>query len=98
MRIVIEIPEVIYESCKKEYKALANGEIVDSYTYAIATGTPLPKGHGRLIDADELGLHGVWQMKILLGQNGKCVEERVYNQNDIDNAQTIIEADREESE
>lgn len=51
MQIVIEIDEEVIEHAKEmtegsidEYKAIR----------AIANGTPLPKGHGRLIDADEL--------------------------------------------
>ena len=48
MQIVINIPEEIV-------KAIQNGK---DYRYdihtVIAQGTPLPKGHGRLIDADKL--------------------------------------------
>ena len=42
---------------------------------AIKDGTVLPKGHGRLIDADELFIDIEWS--------------------DIENAPTIIEADKE---
>lgn len=42
---------------------------------AIKNGTTLPKGHGRLIDADKLFIDIEWS--------------------DIENAQTIIEADKE---
>ena len=47
MQIVIDIPEVFYEYCKAQKDA---AEI----QLAIKNGTPLPKGHGRLIDADAL--------------------------------------------
>ena len=49
MKIVIEIPEQIYENAK-------NGLLCGSpiLTEAIKNGTPLPKGHGRLIDADDV--------------------------------------------
>lgn len=48
----------------------------------IANGTPLPKGHGRLIDADYLDMRAI---SIVLKE-------------DVDNAPTIIEADKAESE
>ena len=49
MEIVIKIPE-------EEYEDIINSEDCGLYvlTRAIAKGTPLPKGHGRLIDADDL--------------------------------------------
>ena len=48
MKLVIEIPE-------KAYNALTHTEfdanlVVDEMRKAIANGTPLPKGHGRIID------------------------------------------------
>lgn len=51
MEIVIKIPENTYE-------ATCNGCMlpphVENVVEAIKNGKPLPKGHGRLIDADEL--------------------------------------------
>lgn len=48
MQIAIEIDEDYYEDCKKWRKR----GIADDLETVIANGTPLPKGHGRLIDAD----------------------------------------------
>ena len=48
MKILIEIDDNLYKDVKKytnRYRSL--GE-------AVANGKPLPKGHGRLIDADTL--------------------------------------------
>lgn len=47
MKIAIEIP-------KEEYEDIINSEDCGLHvlTRAIAKGTPLPKGHGNLIDAD----------------------------------------------
>ena len=45
MQIVIDIPEYLYKAIQS-YKNPTKEET------AIANGTPLPKGHGRLIDAD----------------------------------------------
>ena len=50
MKIVIDIDEESYE----HIKAYSNEEVLPIGWYAIINGTPLPKGHGRLIDADEL--------------------------------------------
>jgi len=51
MQIVIEIPKYIVDMCK------ASGCVIDADTEkvgkAIATGSPLPEHHGRLIDADK---------------------------------------------
>jgi len=56
---------------------------------AIRNGIPLPKGHGRLIDADELFLDIQTDEQMRLGEHLAWVKER------IDNAPTIIEADTE---
>jgi hypothetical protein len=48
IELVIKIPEEIYLSAKTEM--LCGAEVIVN---AIKNGTPLPKGHGRLIDADE---------------------------------------------
>ncbi len=60
---------------------------------AIRTGTPLPKGHGRLIDADALDITTV----ITDDYSGNEVLDVVL-QEDINDAPTIIEADESEGE
>lgn len=48
MQVVIDIPE-------RDYKDALNGIFaIDVVREAVKNGTPLPKGHGRLIDADVL--------------------------------------------
>lgn len=48
MQIVIDIPE-------EEYKKITQGKWEgNSLADYIENGTPLPKGHGRLIDADAI--------------------------------------------
>ena len=55
MQIVIEIPNKQYELIKKsDYNAFSMMVSKECRMYAIKIGTPLPKGHGRLIDADDL--------------------------------------------
>ena len=52
MQIVIDIPEEDYIlATKEDFSAIYNGNHIAK---AIKNGTPLPKGHGRLIDADVL--------------------------------------------
>ena len=46
MEIVIKIHE-------KDYQSMKNGHIPFGVLDAFKNGTPLPKGHGRLIDADQ---------------------------------------------
>lgn len=56
MKLIIDIPEEIYKASqiiKYEDTILIPLEV-------IAKGTPLPKGHGRLIDADKLELNYDW--------------------------------------
>ena len=47
MKIVIDIPEKYYEAIMAISPEKMTGD-----TVLIRYGTPLPKGHGRLIDAD----------------------------------------------
>lgn len=46
MKIVIDVPECFYEYCKAQPDAT-------EIQLVVKNGVPLPKGHGRLIDADE---------------------------------------------
>jgi len=93
MKIVIDIPEKLFNIAKD---GMLN-EIQSMFICGrIILGTPLPKGHGRLIDAD--ALEGHRQIQIVPCGNGKCTDITVYYQNDIDIAPTILEADKAESE
>lgn len=85
MQLVINIDDKLYEIIKNP-KKLETMYHAGRLCEAVRNGTPLPKGHGRLIDADkleyikndrpdEIGYHYV----------------RKYN---IDYAPTIIEADK----
>lgn len=92
MQIVIEIPEELKNKIDN-----ANEDNYRTYIWwfettlycAIKNGTPLPKGHGRLIDADEIQFENT--------------EFETYGDyciafDAIDEAPTIIEADTEGSE
>jgi hypothetical protein len=51
MKIVIDIPEEAY---KEQKLGLFFGCYSTKLHEVIYNGTPLPKGHGRLVDADEI--------------------------------------------
>lgn len=85
MKIVIDIPNWLYNAMLEHREPIYSQSLGD----AVRDGIPLPKGHGRLIDADEL----------------RCENADFDTYNDyctmfdeIDNAPTIIEADEIESE
>ena len=50
MQIIIDIPDRIYK--RQGYLNIIDSDILRN---ALKNGTPLPKGHGRLIDADAFG-------------------------------------------
>lgn len=88
MKIVIDIPEEIYMDIKEEVRAKVNTfEHIPFLHEVISVGTPLPKGHGDLIDRTEAikNLFDYHNGKKTIGQ---C----------IDNVPTIIEADTESEE
>ena len=96
MQIVIDISEHLYKCLQKRMELCVNTEI-DSL---VANGTPLPKGHGRLIDADYL--KDVILLHSYHGNNKNIVpysDRKGYRlrQREIDeaivNAPTILEAD-----
>ena len=97
MELVIDISEEDFEIMKHNIAVdnplcpLSEKEMVT----IIANGTPLPKGHGDLIDRNELLRHydsttyhnGIEERKIHFVQIGY-----------VNDAPTIIEADKEEDE
>lgn len=95
MEIVIKIPEEIYIHLLARYKYQNTDDIglseLDKVGVSIKNGTPLPKGHERLIDADELREDFKASKKISFAERMdiSCI---------VDHAPTIIEADKEVEE
>lgn len=92
MQIVIDIHE-------RDYQSMLNGHIPFSVLDAIRNGTPLPKGHGRLGDLDELEQ----RISNFVEHDAKTTDEyTVVRQrfivDGIRETSTIIEADKAESE
>lgn len=88
MKIVIEIPDVQYEYLAKI--ANAGKEPLGYFERVIMWGTPLPKGHGRLIDADALEYTCNSDECGMLGGCNGC-QYHIITECEIDNAPTIIE-------
>lgn len=87
MKVVIDILDELYQEAVE--KVRGDYPYYESFELhkAIRSGTPLPKGHGRLIDADELKKHKYHD-------NNRCENAVAVAQ--IDWADTIIEADKED--
>ena len=88
MRIVIDIDDNLYTRLfdnGNEYVADMRRACV-----AIRKGTPLPKGHGRLIDADALKMNERVCGDRYLSKTSLFVANKV-----IEQADTIIKADKE---
>lgn len=87
MQIVIDIDEKMYEDCKTRntlHYSLYN------FSSMIANGTPLPKGHGKIIDVtdllDRIGLDDT-------EENREDNVGEIVMLEDIDFIPAIIEAD-----
>lgn len=93
MQIVIDISEEAYNAiiAVKDIDEPYESTLDEVVYGAIAKGTPLPKGHGRLIDAD--ALYENTNICHSDEDGSACVEWR-----DVNDAPTIIEADMSESE
>lgn len=89
MQIVINIPEDVHERIKRLVDDdCFSHDIVGANMKRIAKGTPLPKGHGRLIDENDL-----------IHEDIKCADGYEYDivhAGYIDSAPTIIEAESED--
>lgn len=90
VELVIKIPEELYELYKGRPPMLGDAGM-DMIAQSIANGTPLPKGHGRLIDVSDIEW-AKFTRETSRYEEVKCVDWDV-----VENAPTIIEADKEES-
>lgn len=79
MKIVIDISEKLYELLQRVARTKRGMENLSEYGELILNGTPLPKGHGRLIDESKIKNCG-WNF---IDHHAKT------------DAPTIIEADKE---
>lgn len=90
MQIVIDIPNSLYANISKIQRgSIASKRILD----CVRGGTTLPKGHGRLIDADELKKEYPHDTDWDYPVNTNC-----FVVESIDNSPTIIDAESEDKE
>ena len=87
-KIVINISDEEYEDFKK-LKEYGYGTMFNSLVEKIANGVMLPKGHGRLIDANK------FEVVMLQGKTEEFVEGVKWVLEQLDKTDTIIEADKE---
>lgn len=92
-QIVIEIDDEDYKYLKNGYfintSERSGKTLLQKFLTAIYKGTPLPKGHGRLIDADAF-------IKFLRHKEYGMIDYSDCVIDDItENTSTIIEADKE---
>ena len=85
--------ELIIKMPEKVYKSIINGKNYISYQEyveeAIKNGTPLPKGHGRLVDADKLNRKRKYCFQTECGAFPKS--EWFIKADDLFSASTIID-------
>lgn len=84
MKIVIDIPKVVYEKILSNSIGVVEG---DPLYNAVLNGIPLPKGHGDLIDADEL-----LEQSYCIDDSATLSTRYVVNAEEIEKAPVIIEA------
>lgn len=97
MELIIKIDDKDYEALNKVgHNGLDFNDNLEGRVYrAIASGTPLPKGHGRLIDADkEIKYARKWieHPNQYISQRNK---DFIYY---LEKSETVIEADESEAE
>jgi len=91
MKLVIEIDEEEYEMVLLKMNTSVIAKSCSEAENIIANGIPLPKNHGRLIDADKLNKKKKYQFQTQSGAFSKS--EWFIKADDLFNAPTIIEAE-----
>ena len=81
MQIVIDIPYDLYKTVISDYWCGDN-----TFRQAVINGTPLPEGHGRLIDADAID----W----FKGEDENGNPCYILDKRDLSLEPTVLEADR----
>lgn len=96
MQIVIEIDEELYQSLR--YQKQYNPRFLSGYEKTILDGTPLPKGHGKIVDIGRIDEDRMEQDNpiIYLTTNSEYIE--AVSLDYLNNLPAVIEADNDESE
>ena len=90
MKLIIDIPNSLYANLPKiQIGTVASKRLLD----CVKNGIPLPKGHGDLKDVEKLkNAFVAWSMAVHGNFTDADIASIIYN------SQTIIEADKTESE
>ena len=99
MQIVINIPEKTVNEIKDNvmFADTIPSEILWDVTGAIVNGTPIPKGHGDLMDRDKIDWYGCTTEEDCPYKDRDCkdcMRAECYKPQ-VDALPTIIEADKE---
>lgn len=101
MQVVIKIDEARFRDIQRIAEVQLNRR-TDTVEQLIAKGTPLPKGHGRLIDASKLKAELECGIRAGNYEEGYEKYPHINSMDDcidaVEYADTIIEADKAESE
>lgn len=96
MKLIIDIPEEIYKA--SQIIDVKYEDVIQIPLEVIASGVPLPKGHGRIGDLDKI-------IKEMQDYHDDCAKTSEYTRLGfetaiavVEDAQTIIEADNERNE
>ena len=110
IELVIKMPEKTINEIKDNamFAGSISSDVRWDVTSAIVNGTPLPKGHGRLIDADKLEAELKEHHDFYINAYGGFSNLPINDKSRVDeitgsiasvvNSKTIIEADKAESE
>ena len=96
MRLVIDIDDKTYAEIKKGIIYSSIRDVPLESVVAIANGTPLPKGHGRLIDADKALDYFTTNMNWVDEEDNRIdnsAERKAIFKEYFDGVSTILEAD-----
>lgn len=95
IEVVIKIDKDIYKA--RQHWVANPKRMVDEVDIAIANGTPLPKGHGKLIDAEKFNDAIYERFEGIQFYEGTGYDVYSDLKESIENSPTIIEADKEEA-
>lgn len=91
VEVVIRIPKDLFDGIECRNGELETEYVCDKLMKAIDNGTILPKGHGRLVDADAVMEYYT--------NNINCIKEKMYAIEMLEQAlesRTVIEANKGE--
>lgn len=99
MQTIIDIPDRIYNILKDDKSLISNVDrLAIVFKELVKKGTPLPKGHGKIVDLGNIDKDRIEQDNpvIYLTVNGEYIE--AVSLDYLNSLQAIIEEDKEVSE